>query len=212
MAKKEITPYPLPPDPSEYEHMTMKERMIAGYPYRPGDKELFEDREKSRELTYQFNSTAPKDRETRRKILRDLLHPDSKVPAILPPFRVDYGYNIIAGENVFLNFDCIILDCGLVKLGDNFMAAPGVHIYSATHPLDPKHRQDDDNYYEMTKPVVIGKNCWVGGKAVILPGVTIGDNVVVGAGSVVTKDIPNNVVVGGNPAKIIRYLEGADIS
>lgn len=149
MAKKVISPFPLPPDPKEYDHLTMKDRMLAGYPYRPGNPQLSDERMFAREMIHKFNFTAPAEREERRNILRQLINPDSHdncaTLAILPPFQVDYGYNISVGKNVFLNFNCVILDCASVKIGDNFMAAPGVQIYSATHPLDAKHRQDDDN-------------------------------------------------------------------
>lgn len=214
MAEKVIKPFPLPADPTEYAHLTPKERMIAGYPYRPGNEELRDDRMRARESLHTFNNTAPKERGVRREILQKLLHPDCKNNKIfiLPPFRADYGYNIKLGNNVELNYDCVILDCGPVNIGDNCLVAPGVHIYSATHPIDPAHRQDNDDYYEFTKPVNIGRNVWIGGKSVICPGVTIGDNSVIGAGSVVIKDVPANVVVAGNPAKIIRYMEGADIN
>lgn len=214
MAEKKITPFELPPDESEYSHLSEKERMIAGYPYRPGVQELGDDRMRARELLHRYNNTAPRERDIRRDILRQLLHPsnvDRKV-FILPPFICDYGYNIVVGNNVEINYGSVILDCGPVEIGDNCLIAPGVHIYSATHPLNPKHRSDSENYYELTKPVKIGKNVWIGGKAVICPGVTIGDNSVVGAGSVVVKDVPSNVVVAGNPAKIVRYMEGADLS
>lgn len=214
MCEKKITPFTLPPDESEYSHLSQKERMLAGYPYVPGDPELCADRLKARELMHRYNNTAPLEREIRREILRELLHPDSKDKKVFitAPFRVDYGYNIKLGNNVEFNYDCCILDCGPVTIGDNCMLAPDVHIYSATHPLDPKHRQTAPDYYELTKPVVIGDNVWIGGKAVICPGVTIGDNSVIGAGSVVIKDVPANVVVAGNPAKIIRYNPGADLS
>jgi maltose O-acetyltransferase len=122
------------------------------------------------------------------------------------------------GDHFYCNFDCLILDSAPVTIGDNCLMAPGVHIYTATHPLNPESRQNflqtnppDPNYFELAKPVTIGNQVWIGGRAIICPGVTIGDNVVVGAGSVVTKDVPSNVVVGGNPAMIIRYLDGADV-
>jgi maltose O-acetyltransferase len=122
------------------------------------------------------------------------------------------------GSNFYCNFDCIILDSAPVRIGDNCLLAPGVQIYTDTHPLNPKFRKNilkvdpfDEHYFELAKPITIGNGCWIGGRAIICPGVRIGDNVVVGAGSVVTKDVPSNVVVGGNPAKIIRYLDGAEV-
>ncbi|OXA43960.1 Maltose O-acetyltransferase [Folsomia candida] len=130
-----------------------------------------------------------------------------------PPFRCDYGYNVRVGNNFYANWDCAILDSAMVDIGDDCLLAPGVHMYTATHPLDPFPRRDagTSTYYELAFPIKIGNTCWIGGRSVICPGVTIGDNVVVGAGSVVTKDVPSNVVVAGNPAKIIRYLDGAEV-
>ncbi|MNC32530.1 Maltose O-acetyltransferase [compost metagenome] len=123
---------------------------------------------------------------------------------IEPSFRCDYGYNIFLGKNFYANFDCVILDVCPVHIGDNCMLAPGVHIYTATHPLDAETRNSG---VEFGKPVTIGHNVWIGGRAVINPGVTIGDNVVVGSGSVVTKDIPANAVVAGNPARVIKMVD-----
>lgn len=120
---------------------------------------------------------------------------------IEPTFRCDYGYNIFLGNNFFANFDCVMLDVCPIRIGDNCMLAPGVHIYTATHPIDPVARNSGA---ELGKPVTIGNNVWIGGRAVINPGVTIGDNVVVASGAVVTKGVPDNVVVGGNPARIIK--------
>lgn len=123
---------------------------------------------------------------------------------IEPNIRFDYGYNTYVGENFYANFNCVILDVCEVRIGDNCLLAPGVHIYTATHPLHPVERVSGK---EFGKPVKIGDNAWIGGNAVINPGVTIGNNVVIASGSVVTKDIPDNVVVGGNPAKIIKHID-----
>jgi len=134
---------------------------------------------------------------------------------IEPPFVVDYGSHLKVGDNFYCNFGCLILDSAMVEIGNNCLIGPGVHIYTACHPVNPEHRKDflqnpiPESYQELAKPVKIGHQCWIGGRSVICPGVTIGDNVTIGAGSVVTKDVPDNVVVGGNPAKIIRYLDGA---
>lgn len=121
-----------------------------------------------------------------------------------PNIRFDYGYNTYVGENFYANFDCTILDVCEVRIGDNCMLAPGVHIYTATHPIDPVERNSGQ---EFGKPVTIGNNVWIGGGAIINPGVTIGDDVVIASGAVVTKDVPDRVVVGGNPAKIIKRLD-----
>lgn len=202
------------PDPREYEHLTQKQRMIAGYPYRPGDPELCQERAAARRLIYKFNNADPDDEDTRQQVLKDLFDPscEDKKLFVEPTLRVDYGYNITVGNNLQGNFGLVILDCAKITIGDNCLIAPNVHIYAATHPIDPKHRQDNDDYYELARPVSIGNNVWIGGQSTICPGVTIGNNVTIGAGSVVIRDVPSNVVVAGNPAKIIRYLEGADLS
>jgi len=202
---------------------------MQGFPYVPADAELVAGRSKGHLLSRVFNDTpaTPEGAAQRRQILDQLLHPDSVGKSIYlePPFRADYGYNIKVGNNFYANWDCVILDSALVEIGDDCLLAPGVHIYTATHPLDPAPRrgcvagtmgggdaeEEASSYYELAAPIKIGHTCWIGGRSVICPGVTIGDNVVVGAGSVVTKDVPSNVVVGGNPARILRYLDGADL-
>lgn len=214
--EKVIKPFPTMPDPATYSHLTEKERMLAGYLYRPTDSVLVKERGAARKLIYQFNNQEPEDDPApiRREILRKLFNPDcsEKKLFVESPFRVDYGYNISAGDNLVVNFNCVFLDCAKITIGNDCMIAPGVQIYTATHPVDPKYRRFSDEYRELAFPVKIGDNVWIGGQAVIGPGVTIGDNSVVGAGSVVVKDVPANVVVAGNPAKIIRYMEGADLS
>lgn len=182
--------------------------MLAGYPYRLCEN-LKKERIEARKLIRKFNLTLPEERSVRKDILKDLLHPDCRENKVFiqPPFHVDYGYNIVAGNNVELNFGCIILDSAKVIIGDNCLMAPNAQIYTVYHSLDPKYRKDDENFYEQSSPVTIGRNVWIGGQAVILPGVTIGDNSVIGANCVVTKDVPENVVVAGNPARIIRKIE-----
>jgi len=179
-----------------------KQKMIAGEPYRPGDETLRADRLRARHLVYRYNHTAPDEKTERQNILAELLG-QGEGAYIEPSFRCDYGYNIYLGKNFYANFDCVMLDVCPVYIGDNCMLAPGVHIYTATHPLDAEERNSG---VEFGKPVRIGNNVWIGGRAVINTGVTIGDNVVVASGAVVTKDVPANVVVGGNPAKIIKTL------
>lgn len=202
------TKRPLPPKPDIklYEHLNEKERMIAGFPYNPFDETLLKERSAARKLIQTYNASDAENEDERRKILDNLLNPAcrGKKLFIEPPFRVDYGYNITAGNNLQANFGCVMLDCAPITIGENCLIAPGVHLYAATHPIDPKYRQDNEDYYELAYPIKIGDNCWIGGQAVICPGVTIGNNVTVGAGSIVTKDVPDNVVVAGNPAKIIR--------
>lgn len=196
------------PDIKLYEHLSEKERMIAGYPYKPADKQLLDERTEARKLIRKYNALEVEDEKGRQEILDKLLNPacQGKKLFIEAPFRVDYGYNLTFGNNLQANFDCVFLDCAPITIGDNCLIAPGVHIYAATHPIDAKYRMDNEDFYELAFPVKIGDNVWIGGKAVICPGVTVGDNVTIGAGAVVVKDVPSNVVVGGNPARIIRDM------
>ncbi len=184
--------------------MTEKEKMIKGDMYRSADPELVADRMEARKWTRIYNQTVETDIKEREEILKKLLGSTGEHLYIEPNFICDYGYNIFVGENFYANFDCLILDTCPVEIGDNCMLAPGVHIYTATHPLTPDERNSGLEY---GKPVKIGHNVWLGGRSVINPGVTIGDNVVVASGAVVTKDVPDNVVVGGNPARIIKRID-----
>ncbi|MFD2749885.1 sugar O-acetyltransferase [Virgibacillus siamensis] len=177
--------------------------MLNGELYNPEDAELSQERTKARGLTRLFNNTDETEDELRRGLLRKLFGSAGKNIEVEPDFRCDYGYNIHVGENFYANFNCVILDACQVRIGNNCMMAPGVHIYTATHPLNPYERITGKEY---GKPVSIGDNVWIGGSAVINPGVTIGNNAVIASGAVVTKDVPDHVVVGGNPAKIIRKL------
>jgi maltose O-acetyltransferase len=183
---------------------TEKQKMINGELYRPLDEELSNERLRARKLTRLYNQTMETDYAERTALLKKLLGSTEKNCYIEPTFRCDYGYNIHVGENFYANFDCVILDTCEVRIGQNCMLAPGVHIYTATHPLKPDERNSGKEY---GKPVTIGDNVWIGGRAVINPGVTIGNNVVVASGTVVTKGIPDNVVVGGNPARIIKRID-----
>lgn len=179
-----------------------KHKMINGEPYRPGDETLRADRLRARLLIHRYNHSAPDERAERSALLHELLG-DARDAYIEPTFRCDYGYNIFVGSNFYANFECVMLDVCPIRIGDNCMLAPGVHIYTATHPLDATERNSG---LEFGKPVVIGDNVWVGGRAVINPGVTIGDNAVIASGAVVVKDVPANAVVGGNPARVIKWL------
>lgn len=179
-----------------------KRKMIAGELYRPADETLHTDRLRARNILHRYNHAAPEEKALRETLLGELLgHAGNAY--IEPTFRCDYGYNIFLGKDFYANFDCVMLDVCPIHIGDNCMLAPGVHIYTATHPLDAQARNSG---MEFGKPVVLGDNVWVGGRAVINPGVTIGDNAVIASGAVVVKDIPANAVVGGNPAKIIKML------
>ncbi|VTM17417.1 Maltose O-acetyltransferase [Raoultella terrigena] len=180
-----------------------KLKMIAGELYQPGDATLRADRLHARHELHRYNHSAPEERELRKNCLTALFGQAGDA-WIEPTFRCDYGYNIYLGSNFYANFDCVMLDVCPIRIGDNCMLAPGVHIYTATHPLDAVERNSGREY---GKPVTIGNNVWIGGRAVINPGVTIGDNAVIASGAVVVKDVPPNAVVGGNPAQIIRMLE-----
>lgn len=178
-----------------------KEKMLAGELYRPIDEELEREHLRARQILAEFNRSLG---ENRSDLLKPLFGKSGENLCIKPSFNCDYGSNIHVGDNFFANYDCIILDVCKVTIGDNCMLAPRVCIYTATHPLDAETRNSGLEY---GKPVTIGDNVWLGGNAVITPGVTIGNNVVVAAGAVVVKDVPDNVVVGGNPAKIIKRIE-----
>jgi maltose O-acetyltransferase len=184
--------------------ITEKQKMMNGEMYNPADLELVKDRENARRQVRLFNQSLETETETRTNLLKSLFGSTGENINIEPSFRCDYGYNIHTGENFYANFDCIILDVCEVRFGDNCMLAPGVHIYTATHPLHPAERISGREY---GKPVIIGNNVWIGGGAILNPGVRIGDNAVIASGAVVTKDVPENVVVGGNPAKIIRQID-----
>ncbi len=180
---------------------TELEKMLSGELYVAADPELSAMRRRCRELTYRFNNCP--DEIEREVMLRELLGRVGSKVEVEPPFRCDYGSNIFFGENVYVNFNCVILDCAEVRIGDNVMLAPNVQIYAAHHPIDAFQRIKGP---ELASPITIGNNVWIGGGSIILPGVTFGDNTTIGAGSVVTKDIPAGVVAAGNPARVIRKL------
>ncbi|HMC01653.1 MAG TPA: sugar O-acetyltransferase [Flavobacteriaceae bacterium] len=184
--------------------MTEKEKMLAGEMYNPLDPELVADRHQCRLLFQEINKLTEDEKKQRFKLFYKLIPKAGKNLWIEPPFYCDYGYNIIAGDNVFMNFNCCILDVAPVTIGNNCMFGPNVQIYTATHPLEAEARNSGR---EFAKSITIGKNVWVGGHAVICPGVTIGDNVVVGAGAIVTKSFPGNVFIAGNPAKIVKEID-----
>ncbi|WP_077306590.1 maltose O-acetyltransferase [Terribacillus halophilus] len=184
---------------------TEREKMVAGELYRPSDQELTDRRMEIRELVRRYNNSASYEQAERADLLGQIFGSSVGSSAYIEPtFRCDYGYNIHLGANFYANFDCVMLDTCEIKIGDNCMLAPGVHIYTATHPLHPVERNSG---YELGKPVTIGDNVWIGGRAIINPGVTIGHNAVIASGAVVTKDVPANTVVGGNPAKTIKVIE-----
>lgn len=179
-----------------------KEKMLAGELYSAADEELVRDRDYARNLTFEFNHTKPSEKQLRQDILKQLIVAKGSF-YVEAPFNCDYGYNIQVGDNFYANYGCIILDVNKVSIGDHVLLAPNVQIYTAAHPIDPLLRLSGK---EFAKPVNIGNNIWIGGGAIICPGVKIGNNVTVGAGSVVTKDIPDNVVAVGNPCRVIRGI------
>jgi len=182
--------------------MTEKEKMLAGLRYQTWDQVLRAERKKAKALCFQLNQTCPTDKAQRRDILQQLLVCEGDA-SIESPFNCDYGYNIQTGSGFYANHGCTILDCAPVVIGNNCLLGPGVVIATATHPLDPVERATGE---EFAKAITIGNDVWFGANATVCPGVTIGDNVVVGAGSVVTKDLPANSICAGSPAKPIRFL------
>lgn len=187
--------------------MNQKERMLNGLPYKAWLDHLEEERDACKAAIYEFNLLKPDERARIPEILKKLFGKTGKNIWIEPPFHCDYGWNIETGENFFANYGLTILDVGKVTFGDNVQIAPNVSIYTAGHPIHPVSRNSG---YEYGIPITIGNNVWIGGSVVILPGVAIGDNVVIGAGSVVTKDIPANRVAAGNPCRIIREITEGD--
>ena len=182
---------------------TDKEKMLAGEPYLAFCNELVTERARAKEILFEYNNLHPSEMEKRTEILKHFLGATGKQLLIEQPFRCDYGYNIRVGENFYANMGCTILDEALVTFGDNVLLAPNVSIYTAGHAVNVAHRIVGCEY---AYPVTVGHNVWIGGNVVILPGVSIGDNSIIGGGSVVTKDIPANVIAVGNPCKVIREL------
>lgn len=187
--------------------MNQKERMLAGLPYKAWLDGLSEERFACKQKIYEFNMLPPSQAEQVPERLKAILGKTGETLWIEAPFHCDYGWNIEVGNNFFANYNLVILDVGKVTVGENVMCAPNVSIYTAGHPLHPEMRNTG---YEYGIPVTIGDNVWIGGNAVIMPGVHIGSNVVIGAGSVVVKDIPNNMVAVGNPCKVIRAITEED--
>jgi maltose O-acetyltransferase len=180
---------------------TEKQKMLAGVLYRASDAELVADRARAALLLKEFNDET--DAELRRGTLAKLFGSVGANATVMPIFACDYGYNIVVGRNLFMNYNCVMLDCAPIVIGDDVMFGPAVQVYTAHHPLDASARRDG---LESASPVSVGDNVWVGGAAVICPGVAIGDNAVIGAGSVVTRDVPAGAVVAGNPARVLREV------
>lgn len=179
-----------------------KEKMLAGELYDPLDPELVQMRDRVRDLCQDLNATSERDQERRRSLLLQIFGQGGDSVWMQPPFFCDYGSNILLGQRVFFNFNCVVLDVCQVKIGDFTLFGPAVQLYTAMHPMNAELRRSQ----EFAKPIEIGSNVWVGGGAIICPGVRIGSKSVIGAGSVVTRDIPTGVFAAGNPCRVIREI------
>lgn len=180
-----------------------KERMLRGELYMASDPELAEDHQQCRLLVERFNASSITQQDERHDLLRELLGRIGDGTEIKPPFQCDYGYLISMGARCFVNYGAVFLDCAEITIGDEVQFGPNVQLLTATHPLDAATRRQG---WEYAKPISIDDGAWLGGGAIVLPGVRIGENTVVGAGSVVTRDIPANVLAVGNPCRVIREL------
>jgi maltose O-acetyltransferase len=185
------------------ESRSEREKMLAGELYRANDPALERERLRARELTARFNACEPANEARRRSLLEELLGALGEGAWIEPPFYCDYGGNVTLGDRAFFNFDCVVLDCAPVVIGDGCLVGPGVQLCAATHPLDPAVRTDG---LELAFPITLGTNVWVGAGVIVGAGVTIGDNSVIGAGSVVLRDVPASVLAAGSPCRVVREL------
>jgi maltose O-acetyltransferase len=185
---------------------TEKQKMLAGELYQANDAELEADRAAAGAWMARYNAALGASDADRRTLLRELLAEAGDGAVIRPPFHCDYGYNIRVGPDVFFNFNCVILDVVAVTIGARTQVGPAVQVYTADHPRDPSVRRTG---VEFGRPIQIGQDVWIGGGAIILPGVTIGDNAVIGAGSVVTRNVPAGSTARGNPARITPKGSGA---
>ena len=187
--------------------MNHKEKMLANLPYKAWLDGLKEERIENSKRIYEYNNLPPERWDERSCLIKKILGKTGENIDIQAPFHCDYGYNIEVGENFFANYNLVILDVGKVKIGNNAQLAPNVSIYTAGHPIHPDSRNSG---YEYGIDITIGDNVWIGGNTCIMPGVKIGKNVVIGAGSVVTKDIPDDVIAFGNPCKVVRKITEND--
>jgi maltose O-acetyltransferase len=183
---------------------TMRERMLAGDLYIADDPVLAEENAAALDLMAAYNATTARQRPLRRQLLETLLGSIGEDTEIRPPLYVDYGAHLTLGARCFANFGLVALDVAAITIGDDVQIGPNVQLLTPTHPVEPEPRRQK---WEAAEPIVIGDNVWLGGGVIVLPGVTIGENTVVGAGAVVTRDLPANVVAVGNPARVVRSLE-----
>lgn len=187
---------------------SMKEKMHTGELYLPGDEQIMQEQLQCLDKLYDFNNTRPTQMQKRTQLLKEMFAEIGDGCYIEPPFHANFGgKHIHFGKNVYCNFGVTMVDDTHIYVGDNTMFAPYVTVATAAHPILPALRE---KAYQYNMPVKIGKNCWLGAGVIVLPGITIGDNVVVGAGSVVTKDLPDNVVAVGNPCKVLRPIGEKD--
>lgn len=183
---------------------TEHEKMLAGEPFDAHGPELIAVRKQVKKILHRLNVTEYH-ADTMQAVIQELCPNSAPDLYLEPPFHCDYGIHIHAGEHVFVNFGCVFLDGGTITIGARTLIAPGVHIYTARHPLNVEERRE----WEDVAPVKIGEDCWIGGHVTICPGVTIGDRSVIGAGAVVTKDVPPDCLATGNPARVTKRLNGA---
>jgi maltose O-acetyltransferase len=185
----------------------MKQRMLRGELYLAGDPEIQRDAARAQELMERYNATRHAERELRDRLLRELLGEVGEGVVVRPPVWVDYGSHVSIGEGTFVNYDCVLLDVAPIRIGAACQLATRVQLLTATHPIDPEPRRLG---WESAQPITIGDNVWLGGSAIVCPGVTIGDDTVVGAGAVVTRDLPAGVVAMGVPARVVREIGPED--
>ena len=184
----------------------MRERMLAGDLYIAEDPEIGEASAAALDLADAYNATSVRQGPLRRRLLEELLGSVGEGTEIRPPLHLDYGSNMRIGARCFANFGLVALDVAAITIGDDVQIGPNVQLLTPTHPVEPEPRRDK---WEAAEPITIGEDVWLGGGAIVLPGVTVGENTVVGAGSVVTRDLPANVVAVGNPARVVRTLDAS---
>lgn len=183
---------------------TEKDKMLAGELYDPLDRKLSAERQRARLLVKALNDTRDDQADERIRLIKELIPATGAGTWIEPPFYCDYGSNIVLGDKVFFNFNCVVLDVATVRIGSRVLFGPAVQIYAATHPLRAEERRTG---LELGKPIEVGDDAWIGGGTIICPGIRIGNGAVIGAGSVVTRDIPAGVFAAGNPCRVVRDIE-----